>query len=135
MAIFQEIRLFWEDDEFIIPPDRVLGAVAEIEEIVTLPDLLLMMGGKMTMARLSRAYGVLLRYAGAKLSDEQVYGGLVKRGETFEQMQIACIALLGVMIPPASLREAPASGNVHRAPKARSKSWKRSSRRRWAAAG
>jgi hypothetical protein len=135
MAIFQEIKLFWKEDEFVIPPDRILGAVAEIEEIVTLPDLLLMMGGKMTMARLSRAYGVLLRYAGAKLTDDQVYGGLVTRGETFEQMQVACIGLLAVMIPPHSVSEAPASGNLLPAPKARSKSSKRSSRRRLAAVG
>ena len=135
MAIFQEIRLNWDGDEFVIPPDRMLGAVAEIEEIVTLPELVVVLGGKMTMARLSRAYGALLRYAGAKLSDEQVYGGLVKRGETFEQMQIACIALLGVMIPPQSMQEAPASGNVQRAPRARSSSSKRSSKRRLAPAG
>lgn len=135
MAIFQTIELFWDGEPYVIPPERVLGAVAEIEEIVTLPDLLTMLGGKMTMAKLSRAYGVLLRYAGAKLTDDEVYGGLVKRGETFEQMQTACMALLGVMIPPESLREAPASGNRPRAQAARSKSSRHGSRRRSAAAG
>lgn len=135
MAVFQEIRLSWDGREFVIPAERVLGAIAEVEEVVTLPEILMMMGGKMTMAKLSRAYGALLRYAGASLSDDEVYGGLIKHGKTFEQMKTACVALCGLMIPPDKLTEAPASGNLSRAKAARSRLSKRSTKRRSVTAG
>jgi hypothetical protein len=132
MAIFQQMTLSWNGRDHTVPADRMLGAIAVIEDIVTFPELIIMMNGKPNMSRLARAYGALLRYAGAWVGDEEVYDGLFKPGEAQKQIAAAINTLLAMMTPPSAIAEAPSSGNRPAAP---SSSLKRSSRQRSEAAG
>ena len=128
MAIFQSITLGWNAQEFIVPSDKVLGAIGVVEDVVTFPELIAMMSGKPNMSRLARAYGAVLRYAGARITDEEIYDGLFKPGEVHHQIATAINTLLAMMTPPSALG-ATSEGNSPRAP-ARSKSSKHSTKRR-----
>lgn len=136
MAIFNEIRLSWDGREFVIPAERVMGAIAEVEEVATFPDLVIMTrGGRPNVSKVARAYAALLRYAGAALSDEEVYAGMFRAGETHTQVLTALNALVMLMMPPTAIAEATSEGNLRGAKAAPSSSSKPSSKRRSAAAG
>ena len=139
MAIFQPIQLSWHSRDFTIPAERVLGAIAVVEEVATFPEIVQMINRNPNMSKVARAYGELLRYAGARVEDDEVYEGLFKPGTTHAQVILALKTMAAMMMPPsamASLGDGAASeGNERRAPKARSNSSKRSSKRRLAAVG
>jgi hypothetical protein len=134
MAIFQPIELRWGGHDYTIPADRILGAICVIEDVVTMPELITMLRGKPNFSRLARAYGDLLRYAGAFVSDEEVYEGLFKPGEQRKRIALTINLLIAMMTPPSAIvaAGAPSRGNSKAAP---SSSSKRSTRRRSAAAG
>lgn len=135
MAVFQQITLTWNGRECIIPADRVMGAVCEIEEVVTLPELFDMgRSGQAKISKLARAYGALLRYAGTAVDDETVYQGMFATGEAAQRTAEAIRVLIGIMMPP-EISGAASEGNLARAKKARSRLSKRGSRRPSAAAG
>jgi hypothetical protein len=106
MAIFEEVRLAWSGTELVIPADRVLRAIAAVEDVLTLGELgRCMVAGTLPLARISMAYGALLRHAGAKVSDEEVYDGLFAKSELQQQALKAVFVLQNLMIPPAHLRK------------------------------
>ena len=94
------------------------------------------------LSKLARAYGAALRYAGAKVSDEEVYEGLFKPGQLLNEVHNAIVVLMAIMMPPGAVSGGTADagsksgasfgGNSQAAP---ARSLKRSSRRRSAAAG
>jgi hypothetical protein len=141
MAIFQPVTFGWGGKDYTVPAERALGLIAEIEEVMTFIDLLVNRD-KPNLSKLARAYGAALRYAGARVSDDEVYEGLFNPGKLFEEVQQAIAVLLAIMTPP-SLASAvnseadPKSGARFggNRPAAPARSSKRSSRRRSAAAG
>lgn len=133
MAVFQDIVLSWKGEDSTIPASRVLGAIAIVEEQITFPELLAaMQRGRPPLATIARAYGGVLRYAGAKITDDETYAGMFDAAEQ-EQIVASINALLVMMVPPGALAksntvtggEASAPGNSRAAA---SKSSKRSSR-------
>jgi len=66
-----DIALNWKGAVFRIPESRAFEAGAELEEVVTLAELQ-SWGTKPKFFQLARAMGVLLRFAGAKVSDRDV---------------------------------------------------------------
>ena len=140
MAIFRDIGLSWKGDAFTIPASRVLGAIAIVEDHITFPELLLaMQSGKPPLAVIARAYGGVLRYAGARVTNDETYAGMFDAARQ-EQVITAINALLVMMVPPDALAkanritggEAPAPGNSRTAAPKLSR---HSSKRRSAAAG
>ncbi|SDP40674.1 hypothetical protein SAMN04488061_2882 [Filomicrobium insigne] len=132
MSIFEPIQLAWEDREYEVPSDRVMGAIQRIEDVVTLQELLAYgERGVAPQAKVAAAYAAVLRYAGCPVSDDQVYLGMFGSGATQQAMVNSINGLLTMMIPP-SLRsgktKAPPEGNGS-AP-ARPGRGRRSSRRR-----
>lgn len=100
MSIFDEIVLTWNGKEYKIPPGQVMGAIARIEDVLTLKEL----GGyaqrnDVPLAKVSQAYGVVLRYAGAHVKDEEVYAALFD-GNTQQAIIRSVETLLLMMIPP-----------------------------------
>jgi hypothetical protein len=111
--MFAPVELTWADQTYTIPPDRVLGAVAVVEEHLTMAELAQeAQTGRMRIARLSRAFGALLRYAGARISDDEVYTGMFEGGPgTIRDRIIAGVnTLMALMVPPVV--EAAPRGNV-----------------------
>jgi len=126
-VIFKQVELDWGDQTYTIPPNRILGAIAIIEEYFTFQDLADAVNSKkLSLTTLSRTYGDILRYAGASVSDDEVYAGMFA-GDLSSQIRRAVETLLVMMIPPsvfaaaaADTVEAPARGNA-RAPRGRNK--------------
>jgi hypothetical protein len=107
MAIFEEIRYTWGGKDYTLPPGRVLRAIAAVEEVLTMAELhRYMQAGKPPLAKLAMAYGAVLRQAGAIVSDDEIYAGMFAGGEMKERVGTAIGALLAMMIPPESLRQA-----------------------------
>jgi hypothetical protein len=110
MAIFQDVVLGWDGANYTIPAERVLGAIAEIEQVITLSEIAAYNErGTAPMAKLAQAFGAALRYAGAKVANDEVYAGLLRGGDSQGVAVKSVTALLQMMLPPASFaqKEAP----------------------------
>jgi hypothetical protein len=111
--MFAPVELTWADQSYVIPPDRVLGAVAVVEEHLTMAELAQeAQTGRMRLARLSRAFGALLRYAGGRITDDEVYAGIFEGdpGAVRERIVTGVNTLMALMVPPAM--EAAPRGNA-----------------------
>lgn len=75
--IFEPVTLTWKNVEYVIPPNRVLRAIAIIEDVIPMQELIAN-GEKGTapIAKIACAFGAVLRYAGAKVTDDEVYAGM-----------------------------------------------------------
>lgn len=104
MAIFEEVTLNWGGKDYRIEPSRVMGAIAKVEEVITLKELgEFAMKGDAPMARLAMAFGNVLRYAGAKIGDDEVYAGLFDPEQGGSVMSSISV-LLSMMVPPTTMR-------------------------------
>ena len=100
-GIFEPVHLTWKGHEYTVAADRVMRLIATLEEHVTLADLL---SGRPPHARLAMAYADALRYAGAKVSEEEVYEALFQ-GEEGSRYTAVIQGVLMMMIPPSAVRE------------------------------
>lgn len=108
MAIFEPIVLAWNGRDYTIPPDQVMRAIAKVEDVFTMAQLNgHMQRADIPLAKLACAYAAVLRHAGARVTDEEVYDGMFSGGATALQTRAlaAMSALLVMMIPPAHLRQ------------------------------
>lgn len=67
----RDVVLRWKGQEYRIPENRAFEAGAELEEVVTLAELQ-SFGNRPKFFKIARAMGVLLRFAGAKVSDAEI---------------------------------------------------------------
>lgn len=108
---FSEVKLRYEGVEYVIPPDRVLMAIARVEEVLTVDELVKYAArGSAPMAKLSMAYGTVLRYAGANVTDSEVYRSMFNINQ-LNATVAAVNGLLQMMIPPDALNGSAPSGN------------------------
>ena len=135
MAIFADMKLGWNGTDYVIPADRMLGAVAVIEEHMTFHEMFaLVRQGKPSLVTLSRTWGAVLRYAGAKVTDDEVYVGMFAGPTVSERVIEAINTLLLIMMPPSAVAAANAERAASGNPQAASKPSKPSTRRRSASA-
>lgn len=111
MSIFQPVTLKWDDKEYVVPANQVMGLIAQIEDVITLAELMNKKGAP--LARVSMGYGAALRYAGAKVKDEDVYKGMFSENAS-ATIQAAVAGLLSMMIPPQELMEDSAPKKIER---------------------
>jgi hypothetical protein len=102
MGVFDDVVLKWADKDYRIPANRMLGAIACLEAVITLQEL----GrygphGSVSMSKLSQAYGAILRYAGAGVPDEEIYGELYADPTRGTLIDATFRQVLEVMLPPA----------------------------------
>lgn len=104
---FEDVTLKWNGTDYTIPADRMMEAICRIEEHVTLEMLHVREGEKAHWRRgpISRAYASVLRFAGAKVTDEEIYTGMFD-GAKSNVIGVAVQALLFMMIPPSLLQDA-----------------------------
>lgn len=99
-SIFDPIEMRWMGQEVTIPANRVLKAIASVEEILPLDQVVKMaQSGHVHIAKCSMAYGAVLRYAGLKVTDEEVYSRFVGVPADAPEMVRALQALLMMMLP------------------------------------
>lgn len=130
MAIFDDITLVWNGVDHKIPASRVLGAIARIEDVLTLQELHKFQEerGTAPMARLSQAYGSLLRYAGAGVTDDEVYVGLFSGGDS-AVVANSIRQLIFMMIPPTILKKEAQPGKLPGLPSEKSSSSEKRTKR------
>lgn len=137
MPIFQPFRLQWAGRDYVIPADRIMGAIAVVEDVIPPMELMAMMASPLSIkpTRIARAYGAVLRYAGANLSDDAVYDGMFAGGEDVSNSVGAALAGLSDLIMPPSLKariaagETPEGNGNRRARRAAARSSKRPTKR------
>lgn len=100
-GIFEDVSLRWGGHDYRVPPERVMGLIATVEDHVTLADLSRSTSPK--LARLSMAYASALRYAGCSATADEVYAACFRDASgTIPQL---INGLLALMIPPQELRD------------------------------
>lgn len=106
MSIFEEVSLSWQGKEYIVSPDKVMGLVAVIEDVITIEE---MSGKGVKRAKLAGAFAAAIRYAArcngvfVKVSDEEVYASLF--GADFHATTTRLVeTLITLIIPPEHLR-------------------------------
>ncbi len=109
MRAFEDITLDWNGKAHVIPANRVLGAIARIEDVITMHELqTYAQSGTLPMAKLAQAFGAALRYAGARVTDDDVYAGMFADASEVTTVHAACDTLLAMMVPPGVIDEAEA---------------------------
>jgi hypothetical protein len=112
MGIFQEVELSWNGEAVTIPADKVMGAIAVIEEHITFLELVAMsQAGTPKMTVIAQCYGAVLRYAGLNVSDEECYAGMFASGAAQAECIAAVQTLLVMCVPPDVLAKAEAAGD------------------------
>lgn len=111
MKGFEPVTLSWAGESYTVPAENQLMLIATLEDALAGPSgeqavsVLLRKGGP-SFARLSGAYGAALRYAGADVSDDEVYlsimDDMAKGGdeEVMGKVQNAVLGLLMIIAPP-----------------------------------
>jgi hypothetical protein len=93
-----QIKLTWRGKAFEIPREKTMRARLIIESAYPLQKLAEhMRTGTPHLAQLSVAYGELLRFAGAKVEDDDVYDGMFAGKESLASVAAEC--LFNIMIP------------------------------------
>jgi len=112
--LFEDVKIVWDRDgkkeTYTIPSDKVMRAIALIEEHITLRDLSegLARTQSLSLVKLSRAYGSILRFCGSNITDEEVYVSMFARKAVPSEstLVIAIHGLLGMMVPPSEVKKA-----------------------------
>lgn len=116
MSAFDEVRLKWNDTEYIIMPNRMMSAIARIEDHVTFGDLQQahQRGTGMPLAKLSAAFASVLRFAGAPFKEvtaENVYLAMFDGGDNASNVESAIQILMGMMVPNTAKMKDETQGN------------------------
>lgn len=70
------IRLTFKGQEYLIPADRAFRAGAQVEDVVSLAEIA-SWGARPRFFKIAEAYGTLLRFAGAEVTDEDVHAEMM----------------------------------------------------------
>lgn len=109
MGLFDGVSFRWDGKTVAIPADRLLGALARLEEYVTLGELS-SMGGGARYGRIAQAFASVLRYAGVDADGEAVYAAMLAQPGAREAAGAAISALIENASPPRRKRSASTSG-------------------------
>lgn len=101
---FEPVTLQWDGQEYTIPHHRMMGAIARIEDNITAPELQKFAEREAApIGKLSMALGSVLRYAGCRVTDDEVYSEMFQNLTDDEkqaaQMQVIQ-DLMFMMVPP-----------------------------------
>jgi len=110
-----------EGETFTIPANRQMGLVARVEDALSGETgkqaiTILMQKEGPPYSRLAAAFGAALRYAGATVTDEEIYLSIMEdftksRADVALKLQTVIVALLMIIAPPLGKAvSAPAGG-------------------------
>jgi hypothetical protein len=111
MSMFDDIKLGWQGQNYVIPAHRGLEAMARVEEAMTLHELQQFhMRRTLPVAKLANAYASLLGCAGKIITGEEVYATLKGSGvQEGEMMGFMAQVLLGVLLPQSLTKQVAAT--------------------------
>jgi len=117
MGAFDDVKLAWRGKDYLLPADRVFDVACRIEEIITIPALCKSLAdNNPSFTKVAMAYGIALRAAGAKVSDEQIYAGMFGSDEQRNEVSAAAQALLAVLMPKDAIDKVTRDGAGATAP-------------------
>lgn len=100
MGAFDDVKMTWNGKDYTIPASSVFEVACRIEEVIPIPVLCKSLSdGTPSFTKVARAYGAALRFAGANVTDEQIYSGMFGSTERQSEIMVACQALLAVLLP------------------------------------
>jgi hypothetical protein len=74
VGVFTDIEMVWREKPYTIKSTRIMGAIAQVEDIITFPEVAAFMQRKTApMARLCQAYAAMLKYAGARVTPDEIF--------------------------------------------------------------
>ena len=104
MGVFTDIELEWAGSTYTIKGQRVMRVISLVEDVITMPELQAYSSkGTYPLAKLCTAFASVLRFAGARVTDEEVYE-LAYSGEKEQEAVIMATMDLMKMMLPASAR-------------------------------
>lgn len=124
---FEDVTLSWKGADHIVPANKQLMLIQKIEDALAgetgeqAVSILFRKGG-VPHSRLARAYGAALRYAGARVTDEEIYLSIhediaTKSEQQVEATMLAMLMGLLTLISPPTVRAAREQAESMRAPK------------------
>lgn len=127
MQGFEDVTLGWKGETYTIPANRQMGLVARIEDALSGDTgrqaiSILMQKEGPPYSRLAAAFGAALRYAGANVTDEEIYVSIMEdfsksQALVVAKLQAVIVALLMVIAPPLGRAvSAPVSGDSEKKP-------------------
>lgn len=117
MKGFEPVTLPWGEQTYTVPANKVLGLVREIEDALEYEGgpaavYVLFRPGGVRLTRLAGALGAALRYAGASVTDDEVYLTLMEDVANMSQSamaqnaQVLVATLLTIIAPPVAQKAA-----------------------------
>lgn len=113
MKGFEPVTLSWGDETYTVPAEGQLLLIGAIEDALSGKSgqqavAVLMNPGGPPYTRLAAAYGAALRYAGATVSDDEIYLSIMgdfanQSKDVAVKIQSAILALLAIIAPPIAL--------------------------------
>lgn len=114
-SIFSEVTFKFRGEQFVIPPDRILKAIAIIEETITLKELIIMaQNDTAPISRIAIAFASVLRFAGCRVTDDEVYASMFRGGAEAQTATTAIQVLLNMMVPEQTEKKEAPKGNSHK---------------------
>lgn len=122
MSGFDDITVGWKGTEYKVPPNKCMGLLARIEEVLAptggANDVItaLTQPHRTHLTKLACAYASALRYAGCNVSDEEVYLSLAKdvsKGgpDGFEALSVLSQGIITMFFPDWAKDEPGAEGD------------------------
>lgn len=107
MKGFEDVTLSWKGEDFVVQANRQMMLIAEIEDVLVKPGqqaVTVLLNGP-AHSRLARAYGAALRYAGASVTDDEIYLSITAdlaegKADAVVKIQAAVLGLLAIIAPP-----------------------------------
>lgn len=120
MIGFEDVTLSWQGKDYIVPANKQMMLIAKIEDALAGDSgqqafTILFRKGGVPHSRLAMAYGAALRYAGAGVTDEEIYLSIHQDIADESRQQVAAkfsmmtMGLLALISPPAARRIAKAT--------------------------
>ena len=102
MGVFTDVEMVWSGKTYTIKSHRVMGAIAQVEDIITFAEIgAFGQRGATPSARLCQAYAALLKYAGARITPDEVFQLVVDDDARQLVVMKAVTGILALTLPPA----------------------------------
>lgn len=115
MQGFEPVTLSWKGESFTVPADKQMMLIAEIEEALAGPKgeaplAVLFRKTGVPPTRLANALAAALRYAGAKVTPEEVYLSVQEdianstRDQIAQKQWATLVSILSIISPPMAAK-------------------------------
>jgi hypothetical protein len=106
--MFESIAITWGGQEYVIAPNRVLGAIGIVEEQITLVELSKYVAARQVPAvsKVAKAYAGMLQYCNAKVTADEVYLWMISDPSELAHLTSCLNTILAMMLPDSATRGA-----------------------------